>query len=223
METVKATEVACVAPEPTKATEISVVGPNTPVIVGQPVHVSDANPVLGLEQSSGLALDPPGCTCLTAVGNSLLGLEIFSAVMEVVEVIITWMIDTENESIALLRVLRLVIWVEFVVAIVAIVLLFRERPTPRGCGCFEACRTAISGCYSCPCLPWGLGGLAIFNFLGGLATIAGGAAGGGTYDLVAGVFILIFAMLLGTAGFGWVYAFKQQRGYYCCASPGVAS
>merc|ERR1712224_252360 len=115
--------------EPAKATEMAVVQPGAcgsaaPVIVGQPVQISGAPGAQNVGPSKELWQDKPGCTCLTCVGNGILGLEIASFVIWFIGMVMEWFVMGSDLSfLRLLRIFDLLGFVEIILASVGVVVL----------------------------------------------------------------------------------------------------
>merc|ERR1712007_136341 len=107
-------------------------------------------------------------------------------------------------------------------AIGATVVVFKEDPVPRGCGCISTCATAQSGCHTCPGVPWFLaisGGLGLIGGLMGLAWIAEEDPDSDTEEALMWVFIIgeiIYCFLEMLAGSIWRHRFSKQHGFLCC-------
>lgn len=110
-------------------------------------------------------------------------------------------------------------FVGLICAIVATVLVVKEKPVPRGCGCIPMCAEAQDGLCTLPGVPW-------FNAIyGGIAFISGVITlmypADDTEDeleiakwvIIAGIFYNFNEMVVGVA---WLNRYVKQYGFLCC-------
>lgn len=186
-----------------------------PNVVGQPVVGIPMMVDQSAPPSGKFTPDKP-CTPLCSMGIIIVVIDVIGFLSVLTESFLA----TDG---SFFRVLRFPIIIGLLGVIGAVVVVFKEDPVPRGCGCIAGCANAQSGCGTCPGVPWYMaisGGFGLLGCLWGVVAVVTFDSDDEELDTtviwLSLIADLIFSLLAVIVGSVWLHRFSKQHGYLCC-------